>query len=302
MLSKLFLVLEVAHLVTAYPHIAELAAKQHVRRQSPPTVAFPEWPGNPTHALYNQFNATEQLLDVTGEHAWAAPTQGQIRGPCSGLNAAANHGYLPRSGIATAESISQGLWDAFSLSLDATVFLETATRFFDGNPITGQWSIGYASSAVDLPTGTELGQITGICDYGHLKTEADASITRGDFFAPTQNSNCRSYTNFVQDLFNLANKMNPSTGFLTPQVYAQHCANRKVYSIENNPNYFAPAYAGVAFTFGAHMFAWALLSNHSAEYPRGYQTQDNFLSLWGYTRGAKGQLIYNYGHERIPNN
>lgn len=96
--------------------------------------------------------------------------------------------------------------------------------------------------------------------------------------------------------------MNPDTGFLTPQVYAQHSSNRKAYSIANNPNYFAPVYAGVAFTFGAHMFASVLLSNHSAEYPRGFQTQENFLSLWGYSTDAQGNLVYQYGHERIPDN
>lgn len=74
-----------------------------------------------------------------------------------------------------------GLFEAFSLSYDATTVLETATRFFDGNPLTGEWSIGYASDAVNLGGAANLlGTPTGICDYGHLKTEGDASITRGD--------------------------------------------------------------------------------------------------------------------------
>lgn len=180
MFSKLAIVLEAACVVSAFPHMAEMVHQRGMEKRIAPIAPFPEYPGSPSHAAYNSFNATAQLIDVTGDHAWAAPTAGQIRGPCAGLNAAANHGYLPRSGIATADSIAQGLWEAFSLSVDATTFLETATRFFDGNPITGEWSIGYATDAVALPTGSTLGQITGICDYGHLKTEADASITRGD--------------------------------------------------------------------------------------------------------------------------
>jgi len=96
--------------------------------------------------------------------------------------------------------------------------------------------------------------------------------------------------------------MNPTTGWLDARVMAQHSANRKAYSIQTNPNYFAPVYAGVAFTFGAHMFASVLLSNHSAEYPRGFQTQENFLSLWGYTRDANNNLVYTPGSERIPDN
>lgn len=40
-----------------------------------------------------------QRVDVTGEHKWVAPVPGDIRGPCPGLNALANHGYFPHSGI-----------------------------------------------------------------------------------------------------------------------------------------------------------------------------------------------------------
>lgn len=95
--------------------------------------------------------------------------------------------------------------------------------------------------------------------------------------------------------------MNPKTGWLTPQVMAQHQYDRKQHSIATNPDYFSPAYAGVAFTFGAHMFAYQLLANHSAEYPRGFMTPDNFLSLWSYKRNGNS-LSYTYGHERIPEN
>lgn len=175
--SHIILLLKAAAMVSAFPHMAEMAKSHQLNKRIAPVAPFPEYPGSPAHANYDNFDAASQLIDVTGEHAWAAPTAGQIRGPCAGLNAAANHGYIPRSGIATADSISQGLWQAFSLSLDATTFLETATRFFDGNPITGEWSIGPASSAVNLIDGTTP---SGICEYGHLKTEADASITRGD--------------------------------------------------------------------------------------------------------------------------
>lgn len=240
------------------------------------------------------------MLNIS-QHRFIAPGPNDIRGPCAGLNAAANHGYISRNGIVDANDIINGLFDGFRLANDATIFLETATRFFDGNPITGEWTIGYASKAVDPPLADLLGHPTGICDYGHLKTEGDSSITRGDFLAPTQNSNCASYPNFVEQLFATAEKMNPKTGWLTPRVFAQHQYDRKQYSIANNPNYFSPAYAGVAFTFGAHMFAYELLSNHSAEYPRGFMTQENFLSLWSYKR-KNGKLQYTYGHERIPDN
>lgn len=40
-----------------------------------------------------------QRVDVTGTHKWVAPGPNDIRGPCPGLNALANHGYFPHSGV-----------------------------------------------------------------------------------------------------------------------------------------------------------------------------------------------------------
>lgn len=54
------------------------------------------------------FDAEDQLVSVTGAHKWEAPTASDTRGQCPGLNAAANHGYLSRSGIST---IAQGSYN-----------------------------------------------------------------------------------------------------------------------------------------------------------------------------------------------
>ena len=48
-----------------------------------------------------EFDAAAQYVDTTGEHAWKAPGKHDQRGPCPGLNALANHGYLPHNGIGT---------------------------------------------------------------------------------------------------------------------------------------------------------------------------------------------------------
>ena len=55
------------------------------------------------------FSEADQLVSVTGQNAYASPAPDEIRGPCPGLNAAANHGYLPRSGIASLEETVAGL-------------------------------------------------------------------------------------------------------------------------------------------------------------------------------------------------
>ena len=50
------------------------------------------------------FDATAQYIDTTGAHAFVPPSTNDLRGPCPGLNALANHNYLPHDGWA---SISQ---------------------------------------------------------------------------------------------------------------------------------------------------------------------------------------------------
>lgn len=64
------------------------------------------------------FSAQEQYVDVTAGSAneYQAPKSTDLRGPCPGLNAAANHGFLPRNGIT---SISQS-----KLSLYFVVILQ----------------------------------------------------------------------------------------------------------------------------------------------------------------------------------
>lgn len=45
------------------------------------------------------FNAEEQFVSVDGDHEFQSPGPSDIRGQCPGLNAAANHNYLPRNGL-----------------------------------------------------------------------------------------------------------------------------------------------------------------------------------------------------------
>jgi hypothetical protein len=53
-------------------------------------------------------------IDITGKHAFQAPGNRDHRGPCPGLNALANHGYISRSGITSfvevVNAINQGTY------------------------------------------------------------------------------------------------------------------------------------------------------------------------------------------------
>jgi len=63
------------------------------------------------------FNAAEQLIDVSGEHAFTPPDfdAGDLRGPCPGLNALANHNYLPHNGFATIDQFVSATNQVFGM-------------------------------------------------------------------------------------------------------------------------------------------------------------------------------------------
>ena len=55
------------------------------------------------------FDPVAQKVSTTGAHAWVAPKNGDQRGPCPGLNALANHGYLPHNGVADIPTITEAV-------------------------------------------------------------------------------------------------------------------------------------------------------------------------------------------------
>lgn len=79
----------------AFPSmIDELVEKEKEKRQNGQGGGFPD--------LVSYFDPKLQYVSNTGDHAFVPPNfaAGDIRGPCPGLNAMANHGYLPHNGVA----------------------------------------------------------------------------------------------------------------------------------------------------------------------------------------------------------
>ena len=70
--------------------------RELLRRQDPLGLSQSETNCGPTPCL--TFDEADQGVSITAEHVYASPGAGDIRGPCPGLNAAANNGYLPRNG------------------------------------------------------------------------------------------------------------------------------------------------------------------------------------------------------------
>jgi hypothetical protein len=144
-----------------------------------------------------RFNAAEQLVSTTGEHAFVAPDfeAGDQRGPCPGLNAMANHGYLPHNGVGSNTDFIEGTFKAFGMSADLSGFLTVRTpsgnnwlikltcsqvlgSTFEGNGLV--WSIGGPSKAAP-PLLPVLGTPQGI-SASHNVYEADNSPGRGDLY------------------------------------------------------------------------------------------------------------------------
>jgi len=78
----------------AFPSVAEEVAMKLARSAN-------SMPKN-TEKRAVTFDPVAQLVDVTGKHAFTPPNfdAGDQRGPCPGLNALANHNYLPHNGVA----------------------------------------------------------------------------------------------------------------------------------------------------------------------------------------------------------
>ena len=90
----------------AFPHIAADALKSLARDPNSPS-GCPYTNTNKPGKRQNGFDPSTQYVSTTGPHAFVAPdlTGGDQRGPCPGLNALANHGYLPHDGVADIPTI-----------------------------------------------------------------------------------------------------------------------------------------------------------------------------------------------------
>jgi hypothetical protein len=90
--------------VAAWPQVMEMNERMQKRdtEPGPRSPTFLSKRPN-TSVPPSGFNAQEQYVDVTpgSGHEFVAPSSTDIRGQCPGLNAAANHGFIPHNGLLT---------------------------------------------------------------------------------------------------------------------------------------------------------------------------------------------------------
>lgn len=73
------------------------------RQVSIPNLPLSQNEGNSGPIDSTTFSTSDQYVNIRvgSGHEYQDPSTNDKRGPCPGLNAAANHGFLPRSGLPT---------------------------------------------------------------------------------------------------------------------------------------------------------------------------------------------------------
>lgn len=114
-------------------------------------------------------------------HKYVAPGKNDIRGPCPGLNTAANHNFLAHDGITTFNELVDAQQNVYNVGHDlATLLALLGLTLTDGDPVTQKLSIGCDATTRTSYSPALTGSEPGL--DGHNKFEADASLTRNDFF------------------------------------------------------------------------------------------------------------------------
>ncbi|KAG7005412.1 sister chromatid cohesion protein pds5 [Physcia stellaris] len=277
-----------ASMAVSLPGMADIHGRADIHDRALP-LSQNEGNSGPIDSLV--FNAAEQFVDVRpgSPHQFIAPKAGDKRGLCPGLNAAANHGFLPRSGITTIAASVTGLAQAYGLGNDLAAVLSAAAVALTGDPTSGTWSIG--GSYVPALLGNLLSNPSGI-SYSHNKYESDASPGRADAYLNGGDAVSLQIDRF-DDIYNRAANLRLDN-------LRDH--NKKVhdFSVQNNPYFFQAPFAGLVPP-AAHHFIVNLMSNHSADNKNGFLTREVLKSFFAVT-GADGAHVWNKGQEKIPLN
>lgn len=285
-LSALFTILP---LTAAWPAVMHMN-EQMQKREEPPSRAPLFKSGRQNTGLPALgFNARDQFVNVTrgSGHEFASPGNGDIRGQCPGLNAAANHGFIPRNGLLTTQQTVNGLRDAYNMAPDLALFLAVVSIALAGDPVSGRWSIG-GSFTPTLP----LFPATGIAGT-HNAYEGDASIVRGDAYLNDGRVGVFQMRSW-EHLYQLAEE------YTLDDIAAQSDYVTR-WSIANNPYYFSAPFSGLVAP-AAHNFVINFMSNHSAEKPGGTLTRNVLKQFFAVTGDSPGNFVHNRGQERIPEN
>ncbi|CAE6341243.1 unnamed protein product [Rhizoctonia solani] len=242
------------------------------------------------------FDPVKQKIDVSGKYAFQAPRPGDKRGPCPGLNALANHGYLPRNGVTNFIQAIGACNKVFGMGTEIGASLSTVAWVLTGNPLDMTWSMGGSPGGLVLPPLLSAPQgLSG----AHNKFEGDGSPTRSDLYLNNGDASTMNLEYFKQ-LYDMKPEGDPNANFDYDTIVANR-AKRFRTSVSENPHFFYGPITGLFLSPGAHGFIPRLMSNHSTDAPEGVLNHDTLKSFFGVT-GNSANLTYRRGYERIPDN
>lgn len=221
-------------------------------------------------------------------HQFVAPGPNDIRGPCPGLNAAANHGFLAHDGITTFNELVDAQQNLYNVGYDLAQLLAVlGLTLTDGDIVTEKLSIGCDATSRTSFSPALTGSEPGL--DGHNKFEADTSLTRNDFFLADGDNYSFNGTLFgyMQDTcqgnFNLEN-----LALYRKQRYDQ--------SLADNSNFFFGPLS--LLLFGAASFLYELMPSSA----NGNQPDlPTISSFFGAEQNADGSWSFN-NQEKIPDN
>ena len=265
------------------------------------SLAFPSMPLDfqaasvPKSKRAPGFNAAAQKISTSGDHKYVAPGSGDQRGPCPGLNALANHNYIPHNGVATIQQFIDSTNAVFGMGLDLATFLAVYGAVFDGD--LKSWSIGGPPGG-GSGSNSLLSQGQGI-SYSHNKYESDASPTRGDLYLDGDAYKLK--LNQFKQLYAYQSSVSNDQANYDLNILTDFRSKRFAASKANNPYFYNGAFTGVAVQPAAYTFIYRFMANKSAEHPEGVLNKDVLKSFFAIS-GDDNNLQWNEGQERIPDN
>ncbi|CAG7998851.1 unnamed protein product [Penicillium salamii] len=239
-------------------------------------------------------------VDVTGEHAFQPPNfeNGDQRGPCPGLNALANHAYIPRDGVVSFANVITAINEVYGMGVDLATILAIMGTVWTGDPLSldPRFSIGGRDTGVNNllnNLGGLLGEPQGLIG-SHNFIESDSSNTRDDLYV-TGNSHTLNMDKFMT-WYNMS-----TDGTFDMDLMAKRAKIRFDESIQTNPDFYYGPVTGLIARNAGYLFSGRLFRNHSIENPEGVLTKSHVRSFYG-IQGDEGNLTYREGWERIPDN
>ncbi|KAK2016858.1 oxidase [Colletotrichum eremochloae] len=248
------------------------------------------------------FDPMTTPIDVSGEHRFIPPNfeKGDQRGPCPGLNALANHGYISRDGVTGIAEVTGAINRVFGMGIDISAILGVLGTVFVGNPLSV--NPGFSIGDVSRSSNNILDNLFGLLgtprglNGSHNIIEGDASLTRADLYMTGDAST------MVMDQFQALYDMSSGEGDYTFDMFAERASVRFHESIATNPNFYYGPFTGMIARNAGYFFAYRMFANYSSENPvNGVYTKEILKSFFA-VQGEEGNFTYNRGWERIPEN